>query len=73
MTAKRLRDLGFTNAVNVKGSIFAWANEGRLMVNTSGPTDQVDPFDADWGHLLDPSHRASDTSPAAQPLSRNTP
>lgn len=35
--------------VNLAGSIFAWANQGEPLVNSSGPTRAVHPFNAWWG------------------------
>lgn len=48
IAAQALTALGFTNVLNVKGSIFAWANEGRPL---EGGT-RVHPYDAHWGELL---------------------
>jgi rhodanese-related sulfurtransferase len=48
VAAQALAELGFTNVLNVKGSIFAWANEGRAL---EGGT-RVHPYDAHWGALL---------------------
>ena len=36
-------------AVNLQGSIFAWANQGEPLVNSRGPTRDVHPFNAWWG------------------------
>jgi len=35
--------------MNLAGSIFAWANQGEPLVNASGPTHDVHPFNAWWG------------------------
>jgi rhodanese-related sulfurtransferase len=48
IAAQALAELGFTNVLNLKGSIFAWANEGRAL---EGGT-RVHPYDAHWGTLL---------------------
>jgi rhodanese-related sulfurtransferase len=48
----RLRDRGFKNAANLKGSIFRWANEGRTVVRDGTPVRAVHPYDATWGTLL---------------------
>jgi rhodanese-related sulfurtransferase len=48
IAAQALADLGFTNVLNVKGSIFAWANEGRPLEGGA----RVHPYDAHWGALL---------------------
>lgn len=58
--ATRLADAGFSNVVNLEGSIFKWANEGRPLENASGGTNvKVHPFDSRWGQLLKPSVRSS--------------
>ncbi len=44
---------------NLKGSIFAWANEGRPLVAGDGQSaKQVHPFDAFFWKLLKPELRA---------------
>jgi len=48
-----LRGRGITQAVNLEGSIFAWANEGRPVYQGDSQVDTVHPFDASWGALLD--------------------
>lgn len=44
-------------AVNLQGSIFAWANQGEPLVNSSGPTNDVHPFNAWWGFRYLDSNR----------------
>jgi rhodanese-related sulfurtransferase len=56
--AERLQKAGFLSVRNLEGSIFQWANEGRPLVNSSGPTTTVHPYDRNWGTLLDASRRA---------------
>lgn len=51
--AKRLHQRGHGNVRNLRGSIFAWANRGLPLVGPDGPTDEVHPYDAHWGQLLD--------------------
>ncbi|GAB4182741.1 MAG: rhodanese-like domain-containing protein [Terrimicrobiaceae bacterium] len=53
--ARKLQKAGFVNVRNLEGSIFAWANEGRPLVNLSGATSGVHPFNAYWGRYLDKS------------------
>ncbi len=48
-----LKNLGIKNAVNLEGSIFAWANAGLPLVNQTGSTREVHPYDEYWGQLLD--------------------
>lgn len=49
---KALRDQGFTNVANLKGSIFRWANEGRPVVRGDERVSEVHPYDQVWGQLL---------------------
>jgi rhodanese-related sulfurtransferase len=61
----RLREQGFTNAANLEGSIFRWANEGRTVVRDSTPVRSVHPYDRTWGTLLnDPLHAYAPTDSA---------
>lgn len=48
-----LREQGFTNVSNLRGSIFRWANESRPVVRDGEPVRVVHPYDATWGRLLD--------------------
>ena len=56
--ATRLRAAGFTNVHNLEGSIFAWANEHRLLVHGDDPVKTVHPYNAFWGRLLRDEARA---------------
>lgn len=49
--AKALQSAGY-EVINLEGSIFEWANEGREMVSDYGPTQQVHPYNRVWGWLL---------------------
>lgn len=53
--ARKLQKEGFTNVRNLEGSIFAWANEGRPLVNSSGATSGAHPFNTLWGRCLEKS------------------
>ncbi|MBT8400251.1 MAG: rhodanese-like domain-containing protein [Rhodothermia bacterium] len=55
---RRLTEAGFTNAANLEGSIFKWANEGRTVVRGGAEVLEVHPYDRIWGQLLEPSLRA---------------
>jgi rhodanese-related sulfurtransferase len=56
---------GYTNVRNLEGSIFQWANEGRLMLREENrPTAVVHPYDRRWGYLVKAEYRA--TAPDAQ-------
>lgn len=56
--ATRLKAAGFTNVSNLEGSIFKWANEGRPVNSSAGPTDVVHPFNTVWARLLKKDRRA---------------
>lgn len=51
--AEELRQLGYTNVLNLRHSIFEWANEGYPMVSGAGETEKAHPFNSAWGALLD--------------------
>lgn len=51
--AKKLREAGFVDVKNLEGSIFAWANQGRPLVNKYGFTNGVHPFNSRWGRYLE--------------------
>jgi len=63
---QRLQEAGFTNASNLKGSIFQWANEGRPIYRDDAPIHQVHPYDKIWGSLLDKPLRAYTPTPEKQ-------
>ena len=50
--AQRLAEAGFTNVVNLEGSLFAWANEGRPVYRDDRAVRQVHPYDRVWGRFL---------------------
>lgn len=56
--AQQLQEAGFTNTYNLKGSIFAWANEARPLYRGSVQVQQVHPYNRQWGQLLDAKYRA---------------
>lgn len=56
--AMLMRDGGHT-VVNLRGSIFQWANEGRALEADGKPAAQVHPYNRAWGQLLDARLRAS--------------
>ena len=47
-----LRDQGFSNVHNLKGSIFRWANEGRSVMRGDTSVQAVHPYNSTWGTLL---------------------
>jgi rhodanese-related sulfurtransferase len=56
--AERMTEAGFRNVVNLRGSIFRWANEGRRVVRDGAAVREVHPYDDVWGQLLDSTLRA---------------
>ncbi|WP_157069520.1 rhodanese-like domain-containing protein [Sandaracinus amylolyticus] len=42
----------FPNARNLRGGIFAWANESRPLVRDGARTNEVHPYDSLWRMLL---------------------
>lgn len=57
--ARKLADAGYTNVVNLEGSIFEWANDGRPLEKDGGKAERVHPYDETWGKLLKPDKRAN--------------
>ncbi len=53
--ASRLIDKGYENILNLEGSIFQWANEGRPVYRAGRPVHEVHPYNNRWGKLLDRS------------------
>lgn len=54
--AERARDglkkAGCPDPGNLRGGVFAWHNQQRMLVNAKGPTSFVHPYDRRWGRLL---------------------
>lgn len=61
----RLRELGHANPVNLEGSIFRWAGEGRPVHRDGARVEQVHPYDERWGALLPRALWAFAPAPAA--------
>jgi rhodanese-related sulfurtransferase len=55
--AKRLNQSliasGATSVANLEGGLFGWHNESRPVVNSSGLTTLIHPYDDKWGTLLE--------------------
>ena len=51
--AARLEELGYSQVLNLHHSIFAWADRGLPLVNSSGSTTKVHPYNSAWGNLVD--------------------
>ena len=59
--AEMLQERGYTNVVNLEGSLFTWANESRPLVDAQGRfTTLVHPYDEACSGLLDPPFRSSE-------------
>jgi rhodanese-related sulfurtransferase len=50
---EKLRQAGFSEAKNLEGSIFQWANEGRPLVREGEVVEEVHPYNKTWGLLLE--------------------
>ena len=50
--ATTLRAAGATRVVSMRGGVFAWRNAGRPVVNATGPTPFVHPYDAQRRRFL---------------------
>ena len=50
--ARRLIKGGHAQTMNLEGSIFKWANEGRPLVRDGGATQKVHPYDEKFGSML---------------------
>ncbi len=55
-----LQDAGVTDSVNLRGSIFEWANRGLPVFKDQQPTRGVHPFNRKWGELLDKKYWSHD-------------
>lgn len=51
--AELLEREGFSNVMNLQGSIFQWANEGRPLYQNGELVEKVHEYDRVWGVLLD--------------------
>lgn len=58
--SRQLEQAGYEDVRNLRGSIFAWANEGRPVVSADGPTAAVHPYNRTWGKLLAEEHWPED-------------
>lgn len=48
----RLKQRGFSRAVNLEGGLFKWVSIGQQLVAQGQPTSEVHPFNRFWGLLL---------------------
>ena len=56
--AQRLQAAGFNKVLNLEGSIFRWANEGRPLFRGERRVTKVHPYNRVWGLLVRKEHRA---------------
>ena len=56
--AERLEAAGVADVRNLRGSVFAWANEGRPLERAGRTARTVHPYDDAWGTYLKPALRA---------------
>lgn len=54
LIGEQLQKAGFSNVRNLRGGLFQWANEGRPIVDSTGPSSTVHPYDKNWGRWLEP-------------------
>jgi rhodanese-related sulfurtransferase len=57
--AQTLERAGYTHVLNMEGSIFKWANEGRPVYRDGKQVAKVHPYNGRWGRLLDKARRAA--------------
>lgn len=50
--AQKLQKRGFTKVLNLRGSIFAWANSGYILRRGEKTVNVVHPYNKNWGKLL---------------------
>ena len=55
---EKLRAAGYSHVLNLEGSIFRWANEGRPVFRGRERVEEVHPYNSTWGLLLKPEKRA---------------
>jgi rhodanese-related sulfurtransferase len=56
--ARKLIKAGHSQTMNLEGSIFKWANEGRPVVRDGKPAHQVHPYSARYAEMLLPNLRS---------------
>lgn len=63
--AQRLREAGFTNVANLRGSAFVWAAEGRPLASNGAPAHVVHPYSPKYSFLL-PARLVADVPPVGE-------
>jgi len=69
--AEKLRAAGYQQVLNLEGSIFRWANEGRPVFRGDVAVEEVHPYNGTWGLLLKKKHRAA-VAPADAQATKST-
>ncbi|MFT4863203.1 MAG: rhodanese-related sulfurtransferase [Pseudohongiellaceae bacterium] len=54
--AAQLQELGYSNVLNLRHSIFEWVEKGYPLLNKAGDTNKVHPYNRAWGALIDTSY-----------------
>lgn len=49
---KALQSLSVKGVYNLEGGLFRWHNERRNLVDATGATERIHPYDAHWGGLV---------------------
>ncbi len=57
--AAQLQELGYSNVLNLRHSIFEWVEKGYPLQNKAGATTKVHPYNRAWGALIDSSFHFS--------------
>lgn len=55
---RRLQEAGVKHVLNLEGSVFKWANEGRPLVRDSGATPLAHPYNDSYGRMLHEEFRS---------------
>lgn len=58
---------------NLEGGVFAWANEGRVLTSSAGPTRKVHAFGFPWSLMLAPNATPRDSRLREEPPRSRTP
>jgi sterol desaturase/sphingolipid hydroxylase (fatty acid hydroxylase superfamily)/rhodanese-related sulfurtransferase len=70
---RRLVETGHTNVLNLEGSIFAWASEGRPLELHGQAVHKVHPYDRKWGRLLPSALRSEPGDVGSEAMARARP
>lgn len=70
---RRLVQTGHTNVLNLEGSIFAWASEGRPLELHGQAVHKVHPYNTEWGRLLPAALRSDRIEVSNEAMARARP